>query len=213
MRRARRSIARLADTGLRDSYFTTFWLPRGAPPAHPVEAAVLALWQLAGVRCAGVEWWVGRSYTTDVPIEFHFDQDVKARRGLRHPRLSSVFFFNAVRGGQLAITDQVAGPRGAPVPAVPHRLQAVKPRANRYALFSGRLLHGVLDARGQTPLGRLSGPRGRLRVTLVINFWERRPTDVPLWSESRAFRMLGHAPAQASARPSRARVVSGKVGR
>ena len=191
VRRARRAIARLGDSGLRASYFTTFWLPRGGVPAHPVEEAVLALWRLSGARCAGAEWWIGRSYTTDVPIEFHFDHDVKAPGGLRHPRLSSVFFFNNVRGGQLAITDQVAGLRSAPVPAEPRRLQAVKPRRNRYALFSGRLLHGVLDARGQTPRGRLPGPRGRLRVTLVINFWQRRPTGVPLWSESRALRALG----------------------
>jgi hypothetical protein len=192
LRRARRAIGRLGTQRLRESYFTTFWLPRGAAPAHAVEEAALALFSLAApVRsCAGAEWWIGRSYSTAVPIGFHFDQDVRARRGLRHPLLSSVLFFNRVRGGHLAVTDQVAGPHGQPLPPVPGALRAVKPRRNRYAVFDGRLFHGVLDARGRTPGRPLPGPRGRLRVTLVVNFWARRPTGVPRWAESRACRAL-----------------------
>ena len=184
VRRARAVIARLRRERLRSSYFTTFWLPGQAHPAHPVEEAVLALWKLARPRgCAGAEWWIGRSFTTRIPVGFHFDQDVKGRR-LRHPRLSSVFFFNAVRGGQLAVTDQVPG---APKAA---RLQTVTPRRNRYAVFAGNLLHGVLDARGRTPARPLKGPPGRMRVTLVVNYWGRRPTDVPTWAESGVYRSL-----------------------
>jgi len=112
VRRARAAIARIGAERLRQSYFTTFWLARGAAPAHPVEEAVVALWRLASPRrCIGAEWWIGRAHTTRVPVEFHFDQDVKGRR-LRHPRLSTVFFFNAVRGGQLAVTDQVPASPG-----------------------------------------------------------------------------------------------------
>ena len=185
VRRARKAIARIGSERLRQSYFTTFWLPRRAAPAHAVEEAVLALWPLAGARrCAGAEWWIGRAYTTDVPVEFHFDQDVKGRHR-RHPRLSSVFFFNPVRGGQLAVTDQVPTSRAA------MRLEAVAPRRNRYAVFAGNLLHGVLDARGRTPGKRVQGPRGRLRVTLVVNYWDRRPTGVPTWAESGIYRGLG----------------------
>jgi hypothetical protein len=184
VRRARAAISRLGRERLRSSYFTTFWLPRGVPPAHALEEAVLALWKLAGPRgCAGAEWWIGRSHTTRIPLEFHFDQDVRGR--LRsHPRLSSVFFFNPVRGGQLAVTDQVPG-SGAPT-----RLETVAPRRNRYVVFAGNLLHGVLDARGRSPGRRLPGPAGRLRVTLVVNYWERRPTDVPTWNESGIYRSL-----------------------
>ena len=185
MRRARAAIARLGSERVRESYFTTFWLPRGAPPANVLEEAVLDLWALARPRgCAGAEWWIGRAYTTRIPVEFHFDQDVKGRR-LRHPRVSSVLFFNSVRGGQLAVTEQVPGaPRAT-------RLQTVAPRRNRYAVFRGDLLHGVLDARGRTPGGALKGPRGRMRVTLVVNYWDRRPTGVPTWTESGLYRLLG----------------------
>jgi len=185
-RRARRSIARLGTTGLRQSYFTTFWLPRAATPAHAVEEAVHALAGIAAPRgWSGAEWWIGRAYTTDLPIGFHFDEDVKGAGGLRHPLRSSVLFFNSVRGGHLAVTDQRPGTAEAT------KLATVKPRANRYAVFDGDLLHGVLDARGSTPRRRLPGPRGRLRVTLVVNFWDRRPTDVPAWSESARSRKLG----------------------
>ena len=184
MRRARAAIARIGNERLRQSYFTTFWLPRGTPPSHAVEEAVLALWALAlPRRCAGAEWWIGRAFTSSIPIGFHFDQDVKGKR-LRHPRISSVFFFNAVRGGQLAVTDQVPGAPEA------LRLATVAPRRNRYAFFRGNLLHGVLDARGNTPGARLRGPPGRMRVTLVVNFWESRPTGVPTWTESGIYRLL-----------------------
>jgi len=191
--RARRAIARLGTSGLRQSYFTTFWLGRDERPANAVEEAVQALWTVAapGRRCRGAEWWIGRTYTNDVPVGFHFDQDVRASRGLRHPLLSSVFFFNRVRGGQLAITDQRPGRGGDPVPAQARMLQVVKPRRNRYAVFDGRSFHGVLDARGRTPGRKLPSSRGRLRIALVVNFWERRPTGVSRWRESRAYRVLG----------------------
>jgi hypothetical protein len=121
---------------------------------------------------------------------------VRASRALRHPLLSTVFFFNRVRGGQLAITDQRPGPRGEPMPAQPSALQVVAPRRNRYAIFDGRSFHGVLDARGRTPGRKVSTTRGRLRVTLVVNFWARRPTSVPRWRESRACRALAGAALQ-----------------
>ena len=35
-------------------------------------------------------------------------------------------------------------------------------------------MHGVLDASGRTPRGRMEGPPGRMRTTLVVNFWARR---------------------------------------
>jgi hypothetical protein len=192
VQRARRAIARLGTQRLRESYFTTFWLTRRDAPAHAVEEAVQALCGLAapGRRCTGAEWWIGRTYTTEVSVGFHFDQDVKASRGLRHPLLSSVFFFNRVRGGQLAVTDQRAGLRGEPQPADPRTLQTVAPRRNRYAVFDGALFHGVLDARSRTPGRSLPGPRGRLRVTLVVNFWETRPAGVPEWRNSRLYRGL-----------------------
>ena len=100
-----------------------------------------------------------------------------------------MLFFNRVRGGQLAVFD-----------ARQEAVQAVAPRANRYAVFAGDRLHGVLDARGRVPAGPLPGPRGRLRLTLVVNFWRRRPSGVRPWAESRVYRRLATAAMQ---RPTR----------
>ena len=204
MTSARRAIAALPVRSLRASYFTTFWLARealeqaqgpgsraraqhrraGPQPLSPIERLVARLWPLAepSPACTGVEWWVGRAYTNALPIGFHFDQDVKALRGFRHPLLSSVFFFNRVRGGQLAVTDQLAGGRGEPLPARASALDTASPRRNRYVVFRGDRFHGVLDAEGRTPGRAARTPAGRLRVTLVINFWSRRPTGVPAFS-------------------------------
>jgi hypothetical protein len=188
-RRARAAIARLGKERLAKSYWTTFWMPLGAPPAHALEEAVLRLAPVAlgRSRAAGAEWWLGRSYTNDVPIELHFDQDVKLSEAggpLQHPLVSSVLFFNQVRGGQLVVTDQRPGDEHA------SRLETVKPRANRYAVFEGDRYHGVLDARGRIPSRKLPGPRGRLRLTLVVNFWRARPSGVTNWREARAYRAL-----------------------
>lgn len=191
VRRARRAISRLGGARVEQSYWTTFWMPRGAEPACGVEELVQELWARAGPRGArGAEWWIGRSYTTRIPLGFHFDEDVKAGTRFRHPQLSSVFFFNRVRGGQLAITDQRPDARGRPVPAQATRLTVVEPVPNRYVTFPGDLFHGVLDARGQTPARPLPGPPGRLRVTLVVNYWARRPTGVETFAASRALRAL-----------------------
>jgi hypothetical protein len=37
-------------------------------------------------------------------------------------------------------------------------------------------------------------PQGRLRVTLVVNYWDRRPTAVPTWIESGVYRALVTGP-------------------
>jgi len=184
VRRARALLTRLGRQQIRESYWTTFWLPEGAAPAHALEELVLELRRIAapGPRIVGCEWWIGRAHTNQIPVGFHFDQDVKAKSSFRHPALSSVFFFNSVRGGQLAITDQRPGPRGEPRPAQASEMIAIAPKRNRYAIFPGDLFHGVLDARGRPP--------GRLRLTLVVNYWEKRPTGVPMWSESRAYPAL-----------------------
>lgn len=113
VRRVRRAIAGLGRARVEQSYWTTFWMPAGAPPACSVEELVQQLWARARPDGAvGAEWWIGRSYTTRIPVGFHFDEDVKSSTRFRHPLLSSVFFFNRVRGGQLAITDQRPDARG-----------------------------------------------------------------------------------------------------
>ena len=203
--RAARLFTRLGTQRMKEGYFTTFWLPLRTQPVHAAataaanafEGLALALLPHAlakagpgAERIVGLEWWLGRSYTNRVPLGFHFDLDVKGKGAVRYPLVSSVFFFNRVRGGQLAITDQRPDARGRAVPQQPTRMEAIVPKPNRYVLFAGELFHGVLDANGHVPGKPLAVPPGRMRRTLVINYWAARPSDVPAWGESRAYRVL-----------------------
>ena len=213
-RALRRGVTALGSEGLRRTYQTTFWFDLSREPAALPELAVRALaarFRATGAR--GVEWWLSRMWTHDVRVDFHRDRDERlalAGGPDRHPRVSSVLFLNAVQGGALAVTAQRPDPGNPALVPLPLEADLVAPRPNRLVLFPGRLTHGVLDARNQVPAGRLH-TRGELRLTLVMNGWARRPTDVPTFQEGTAYRDLGvrrrraHRPSAADARARRPR--------
>lgn len=184
------AVAGLGERGLRTTYQTTFWMPRGAEPACVVEEAVAALW-LEGPY-EGVEWWLSRMRTSNVQVDFHRDRDEKlALSGgpQRHPARSSVLFLNRCRGGLLAVTARSPNPKNPAFAPDRLELDLAEPRPNRFVHFDGRLTHGVLDARNQVPGPRL--PREKsLRLAVAVNFWKLRPTEVPQFSDSRAYRAL-----------------------
>lgn len=189
-RRLLRAVRALGESGLRTTYQTTFWMPRGEDPSCVVEEAVQALW-LPG-RFAGAEWWLSRMRTSNVQVDFHRDRDEKlalAGGPQVHPARSSVLFLNRCRGGLLAVTAEGPNPKNPAMAPDRLELDFAKPHPNRFVHFDGRLTHGVLDARNQLPGGRL--PRERaLRLAVIVNFWRRRPHGVPRFVESRAYRKL-----------------------
>jgi hypothetical protein len=172
------------------TYWKTFW--------HPLSAQARCLPELLAQtlrgqvhdseRIVGVEWWLGRMRTTDVALDFHHDRDLALyeRTGrIAHPRWSSVFFLNAVRGGSLFVTDQRLLHRGDDYrlhPPEPTRAASVRPAPNRFARFPGNCFHGVLDAHDQVPTGKLPGPPEGPRLTVVINWWTRKPLAVRRWN-------------------------------
>ena len=183
-RRLARAVRSLGSTRLEASYRTTFWYPLdGTPPAALPELAVQALRPLVGWRgCAGVEWWLSRMRTSDVQVDFHRDRDegLARRTGReRHPITGTVLFLNRCRGGLLAVTrESPDDDNPARAPRDLSTLDLVRPWPNRLAVFPGDATHGVLDAEGNVPHGRLAKPE-RLRLALVVNGWERRPEEVP----------------------------------
>ena len=192
-RALRRAVARIGQERLRRTYQTTFWFDLGRPTSVAEEAILELLDRLPTRRgVTGAEWWLSRMKTTDVQVDFHRDRDEKralAGRGEVHPTFSSALFLNRARGGALAVTDQ---PPCDDNPArAPQRLSLdlVAPRPNRFALFDGRLAHGVLDANNQIPSGRLQGP-ARMRLALIVNWWPRRPMGVPEFAEATFYRAL-----------------------
>ena len=189
-----RTLASVRRVGERASYGKAFWFSFGEPCCWP-EALAMALAPRMPdrARLLGVEWWLGRMPTTDVPLEFHHDRDLKLfeRSGrLSHPLWSSVFFLNRVRGGSLFVTDQRLVHRGTDyrlVPQTAREFASVRPAPNRFVRFPGRLLHGVLDANDRVPSGRLPGPEARPRLSIVLNWWTRRPLAVRRWSPALAY--------------------------
>jgi hypothetical protein len=205
-RALRRGVEGLGTERLRTTYQTTFWYDLSAPACLP-EAAALALrpYIPAGKRVVGVEWWLSRMRTTDVQVDFHVDRDERLalRTGRQvQPAWSSVFFLNRCRGGLLAVTDAPPNPANVGLAPDAQDWDLVRPVPNRFAVFDARMTHGVLDARNQVPSGKLPG-NPPLRLTLVLNWWQRRPEDIPRWGETRLYR--GLALPRAPARPPTAR--------
>jgi hypothetical protein len=206
LRRLRAAVRRLGCERLRSTYQTTFWFDLGEPAAI-VEQAVLALRPLVPqTDITGVEWWLSRMHTRDVRVDFHQDRDEKLalRTGaLRHPLISSVLFLNRVRGGALAVTAQPPDPANPASVPLPLDADLVAPRPNRLVWFDGRLTHGVLDADNRVPRTRSKEP-GELRITLVMNWWSRRPEGIPVFRERAIYAALkARRPLQAAAIPFR----------
>jgi hypothetical protein len=188
-----RRVRAVGTERLRRTYQTTFWFHFGDPSCVP-EAVILALrhYLPRGVRLAGVEWWLSRMYTTDVGVDFHRDRDEQRALSTGRevsPRFSSVLFLNRVRGGALAVTPQPPDPKNPALAPSRPDFALVAPRPNRFVWFHGRLTHGVLDADNRIPEGRLAG-RSRLRRTLVMNWWQARPTAVRTFAEADIYRAL-----------------------
>jgi len=188
-----RRVRALRSERLRQTYQTTFWFDLGTP-SNVVEETILALRPRVPLkgRIAGVEWWLSRMRTTDVQVDFHQDRDEKlALRGgpLVHPRFTSLLFMNRVRGGALAVTSAPPCEDNPSLAPDTDDFDLISPKPNRFVCFRGDLTHGVLDARNQIPDGKLPGS-SRLRVTLVMNWWHQRPTDLPTFAESRVYRSL-----------------------
>jgi hypothetical protein len=197
--RLARAVRALGTEGLRRTYRTTFWFELGVPAAIPEEAILALVPRLprgGRARVAGVEWWLSRMRTSDVQVDFHRDRDevLAARTGRDvHPAFSSVLFLNRCRGGLLAVVD--APPDDARPARSPDLRDAdlVRPRPNRLALFPGDATHGVLDADGAIPHGRLR-PATPLRLALVMNWWGARPEGVPRFRDTARYRALRLAP-------------------
>lgn len=181
-RRLRSRVRAVGAERIRRTYQTTFWFDLNRSTDAVTEEAILALQSVLPMeRVRGVEWWLSRMWTDDVRVDFHRDRDeaLAAATGReRHPRLSSVLFLNRVQGGALAVTNRPPDSRNPALVPWPLEADLVAPRPNRLAWFDGRLTHGVLDARNQVPDGKLR-QRGELRLTLVMNWWSVRPSNVP----------------------------------
>ncbi len=161
---------------LPDNKRTTRWFPVGATPRTALEEAILHLATLAkaGPNLVGYEWWV-QTIGGAAPLGFHVDKDeavASLERYLLHPLWSSVFYVTQAGGGTL-ITNQFS-PRGNGYePSKATEAAWSFPEPNKYLVFNGTLLHGVVPGSASPTAG--STPSTHRRITFLVNFWHVRP--------------------------------------
>ncbi len=149
-------------------------------PKSSLEQSIRHLWRRACAinpavsRATVAEWWV-HSRPHSHGHQLHYDSDDEGRGGVRHPIQGSVFFVN----GHISSHSTEAGASssssssssssvmvgGATMIAnqrLTHRTLAsqawlVPPKTNRYMMFDGRYLHGVMPGAGPAPLALTPG--------------------------------------------------------
>src|SRR5207249_9355440 len=184
-RRLIRAVRAVGTEGMEGmgSYITTFWVPLGAKPTNIVEECVSQLFILVqpGPLCIGMEWWLGRLKYGE-SLRFHTDRDRSLRKQtgqIVHPLWSSILYLNRFPSSPTVVFDQVLSPDGKSwVPPEPTFVKTLDAVPNHYAVFRGDLRHGVVanEAEQQPPgLSRETEKSPELRMTLLVNYWDRRP--------------------------------------
>ena len=160
-RRLAKAVRQVGEEALGASYSTNFWFDFKAKARSIAEDAILRLLPLArpGAVCVGAEWWLGRlKYGESLAIHADRDLSLHAQTGeVRHPLRASILYLNRFRSSPTVILLEAAGGK------------AIVPEPNRYVVYAGDLPHGVL-ARRTFP------ERRDLRLSFLVNFWDRRPS-------------------------------------
>jgi hypothetical protein len=160
----------------------THWYALDAPPRLMFEQVIQHLRRFVpgAHQFIGAEWWF-RATTTDTEFPFHFDRDEGIRSSIVSPGLATILYLSNA-GGPTVILDATPSRRSAPAAGI-----AVYPRAGRFGMFPGSLLHGVVPGR----------PSRWPRVTMLVNWWpsvprlERAPDPPDSRPASRRWRLDG----------------------
>ncbi len=170
------AVRGIGDENIKEGYNTTFWYPRNQPPGNIAEETINELMHLARPpdECIGTEWWLGR-LRPGKKLRLHFDRDLtRSRKFGKHeyPLLGSIFYLNSYPNTPTVIQGQIPGgdPK-TPFPEEPLFKEEVDAVANRYAVFRGNLLHGVVSK------DAVDMPSGEYRMTLLVNYWHVRPME------------------------------------
>jgi len=128
-----------------------------------------------------LEWWLGRLKHGE-SLPFHTDRDRSLRKQtgqIVHPLWSSILYLNRFPSSPTLVYDQVLSPDGKSwVPPEPKFGKTLDAVPNHYATFRGDLRHGVVaNGAAEKPAGRSRKTKKspELRLTLLVNYWDRRP--------------------------------------
>ncbi len=138
----------------------THWYALDTPARRLFEQVIQHLrgFVPGGHEFVGAEWWF-RATATDADFPFHFDRDEGIRRSIVSPGLATILYLSNA-GGPTVILDATPSRVSAPSAGI-----AIHPRAGRFGMFPGTLLHGVLPGR----------PSRWPRVTMLVNWWRTVP--------------------------------------
>jgi len=154
---------------------STRWIPRSNldKPSTATELAVYLLSELMKDRLpstwGGCEWWYQVVSYENEGINFHYDKDetqFTLDHSYSHPLMSSIMYLTDIGGPTLILDQQPALKDPYFEPMTPATGVLSFPEVNKFVIFNGTRLHGVLssDAHHFSP-----------RITLLINFWEKQP--------------------------------------
>src|SRR5213593_3486633 len=184
-RRLVRAVRAVGTEGMEGmgSYSTTFWVSLDAKPTNIVEECVsqLFIFVQPGPLCIGMEWSLGRLKYGE-SLRFHTDRDRSLRKQtgqIVHPLWSSILYLNRFPSSPTVVLDQVLSPDGKSwIPPQAKSARTFDAIPNQYVVFRGDLRHGVVANGASDTADRHSSERGDasgLRLTLLINYWDRRP--------------------------------------
>jgi len=156
------------------------WMPHRASPLCAIEAYIASIVSACAEASredastlAGAEWWIQDVASDEEPKRYHFDCDV-AYDGVgsikTYPRMASVTYITTGGGATVVFAQKPSKVAiGELEPRAPGRVAACAPRANRLMVFEGDSWHGVLRAREEEEF------QGQ-RVTLLVNWWDAKPS-------------------------------------
>ncbi len=181
--RLTRAIRSIGKQRRRRTYNTTFWFPLGASPTNVAEEAIVELVKLANPapECLGIEWWLGR-LDHGKQLDFHFDRDLTLYNKTGqfvNPLHGSILYLNSFPSSPTVVLDQIPSADGSSkIPEKPKYTQAIEAVSNRYMVFPGNLLHGVIPNKGRSKLDKFLAKgfkSSEMRLSLLVNYWDRRP--------------------------------------
>jgi len=159
--------------------YRTRWFPKGQEPRTAIEEAIVRLRDLVKPHSknVGAEWWVQLVAAGPTGmIGWHVDKDESVasnKHYLSHPQYASIFYLTDL-GGPTMITDQWSPHGSGYTPVVAEHGYLSFPERNKYLIFHGELLHGVLSGAHNA---ERPAPPGAKRLTFLVNWWDYKPEE------------------------------------
>ena len=153
---------------IKDNKYNTFWINKNDKPRNFIEYLVLRIsLQDYPIKFPenyiGCEWWIQVKDKKE-NITFHYDKD-EALTSLKdiyiYPLKSTITYLTDVGGPTMIFNDENY-----------NNGYLSFPKENKHVVFDGHLFHGVIGS-----LGTSKPSKGQERITLLINYWNKKPEE------------------------------------